>query len=124
MIFFIDAKLVLTDDALDRMMAHDWPGNIRELRNLIERMMIISVGDTIEINDLINVSNMGPISPDIENDVFKDSVVAVKGIPSLDQAIKETEKIIVTTRIAKSCAQPAPTGLNALTKVSVNHAIG
>jgi DNA-binding NtrC family response regulator len=29
-----------TDDALDALMAYDWPGNVREIRNLVERLVI------------------------------------------------------------------------------------
>lgn len=35
----------IADDALDRMVRHSWPGNIRELRNLLERILILHDGD-------------------------------------------------------------------------------
>jgi transcriptional regulator with PAS, ATPase and Fis domain len=35
----------LTDEALDALLAHGWPGNIRELRNVLERAAILSDGD-------------------------------------------------------------------------------
>jgi DNA-binding NtrC family response regulator len=38
----------LTPPALDRLLAYDWPGNIRELRNIVERAMILS-GDGADI---------------------------------------------------------------------------
>jgi NtrC-family two-component system response regulator AlgB len=31
---------------------YHWPGNLRELRNVIERAVILSSKDTIELNDL------------------------------------------------------------------------
>ena len=31
---------------------YDWPGNIRQLKNVIERMVVVSDGDYIEIPDL------------------------------------------------------------------------
>ncbi len=34
------------EDAIAVLQAHDWPGNVRELRNNIERLMIMSGGDT------------------------------------------------------------------------------
>ena len=38
--------------ARTRLMAHSWPGNIRELRNLMERLAYLSTGDRIEAEDL------------------------------------------------------------------------
>ncbi len=34
------------EDAIAVLQAHDWPGNVRELRNNIERLMILSGGDS------------------------------------------------------------------------------
>ena len=33
------------DDAMAVLQAHDWPGNVRQLRNNVERLMILSNGD-------------------------------------------------------------------------------
>ena len=35
----------LRDDAIAALLAHDWPGNIRELRNVLERATILTDGD-------------------------------------------------------------------------------
>jgi two-component system nitrogen regulation response regulator NtrX len=32
--------------------SYKWPGNVRELRNVIERLMIMVLGDTITVKDL------------------------------------------------------------------------
>jgi NtrC-family two-component system response regulator AlgB len=42
----------ISTDALDAMKRYHWPGNIRELRNVIERAVILSSGDKIEASDL------------------------------------------------------------------------
>jgi two-component system, NtrC family, nitrogen regulation response regulator NtrX len=39
-------------DAMQRLGAYAWPGNVRQLRNLIERMMIMVPGDTIGLADV------------------------------------------------------------------------
>ena len=36
---------------IDSLMIYDWPGNIRELENLIERAMILNPGNTLEFGD-------------------------------------------------------------------------
>src|SRR5207249_1749196 len=39
-------------EALKRLAAHDWPGNIRELRNAVERLLILAPGDTVTESDV------------------------------------------------------------------------
>jgi transcriptional regulator with GAF, ATPase, and Fis domain len=39
-------------DARDRLIAHPWPGNIRELRNVMERAALSAGGETIRARDI------------------------------------------------------------------------
>ena len=41
-----------TEAALDLMKRHQWKGNIRELRNLVERLIIMTPGDAIDAPDV------------------------------------------------------------------------
>jgi two-component system nitrogen regulation response regulator NtrX len=43
----------IAPDALKMLEAHDWPGNIRELRNVIERLVIMTPSDTITSKNLV-----------------------------------------------------------------------
>jgi two-component system nitrogen regulation response regulator NtrX len=45
----------ITPAALDALTRHRWKGNIRELRNTVERVIIMSGGDTIDVADLPDV---------------------------------------------------------------------
>jgi two-component system nitrogen regulation response regulator NtrX len=36
---------LIGDDAMAVLQAHDWPGNLRQLRNNVERLMILARGD-------------------------------------------------------------------------------
>jgi DNA-binding NtrC family response regulator len=45
------AKKVIDDEALDALKQHNWTGNIRELRNVVERLIILS-GKTIIREDV------------------------------------------------------------------------
>ncbi|MEO6198553.1 MAG: sigma-54 dependent transcriptional regulator, partial [Sphingomicrobium sp.] len=38
----------ITEDAMAALQAHDWPGNIRQLRNVIERTLILAPGDRVQ----------------------------------------------------------------------------
>jgi two-component system response regulator AtoC len=42
----------IDDDALDKLVAYPWPGNIRELENVIERAVILAEGDRISTREL------------------------------------------------------------------------
>src|SRR5438093_1400691 len=39
-------------DAMERLLDYGWPGNIRELRNLVERLHILHEGSEVRANDL------------------------------------------------------------------------
>lgn len=41
-------KRRIGDDALAVLQAHDWPGNVRQLRNNVERLMILARGENVE----------------------------------------------------------------------------
>jgi len=45
----------ITQAALDALMRYRWKGNIRELRNTVERLLIMTPGDTIDVDDLRDV---------------------------------------------------------------------
>ena len=38
----------MSKDALAALQAHDWPGNVRQLRNIIERTLILAPGDRVD----------------------------------------------------------------------------
>jgi two-component system response regulator AtoC len=45
-------RLSLADDAIELLYKYDWPGNIRELENVIERVSVLAVGNQISASDL------------------------------------------------------------------------
>ena len=52
----------IADDALAALEAHNWPGNIRELENVLERTILFTKGDRIERADLQLSSTPEPAS--------------------------------------------------------------
>lgn len=42
----------ISEEATKRMLVHDWPGNIRELENAVERMVVMKRGGKIGLEDL------------------------------------------------------------------------
>ncbi len=59
-------RLSLTPDALALLQAHDFPGNVRELRNLLERATLLCDGDVIQQGHVLQSLQTGrrpPVSP-------------------------------------------------------------
>jgi DNA-binding NtrC family response regulator len=52
----------LTRAGLETLQGHDWPGNIRELRNVIERAVIFARCGTLEFDLAVTGSSLDPIS--------------------------------------------------------------
>ena len=45
-------RKTFTQGAMERLKQHHWRGNIRELRNFVERLIIMSPGDQVDVKDL------------------------------------------------------------------------
>ncbi len=45
-------------EALQRLAAHDWPGNIRELRNAVERLLILAPGPVVAPADVERIAGL------------------------------------------------------------------
>ncbi len=45
-------KVQITSELLDFLIGYPWPGNIREMQNLVERMVILVEGDRLTLHDL------------------------------------------------------------------------
>ena len=45
-------RKVITPEALEYLSGYEWPGNIRQLENVVERCMVMVPGDTIRVADL------------------------------------------------------------------------
>ena len=43
--------LAVTDDVKNKLQLYHWPGNIRELENVIEHAVVVSVGNRIALTD-------------------------------------------------------------------------
>ena len=55
-------------DAMAVLQSHDWPGNVRQLRNNIERLLILAVGDPdAEIDSSMLPSEIGALVPATPN---------------------------------------------------------
>ena len=61
----------IASDAMDRLVRYPWPGNIRELQNFIERAVILTNGDVLQLSELPSSPKLptGPVTlADAERD--------------------------------------------------------
>ncbi len=75
-------------DALDALVHYDWPGNIRELLNIIERSCSLSEADTIQISDL--PEHLGGVRVARPRENPEDDTRRIE--PVLDQNFKEAKE--------------------------------
>ena len=47
-----EAEKTITGETLAILMRHGWPGNVRELKNIVERLIIMKVGNVIDVDDI------------------------------------------------------------------------
>ncbi|WP_321310329.1 sigma-54 dependent transcriptional regulator [Marinifilum fragile] len=78
-----------SDEVLDKFRTYSWPGNLRELRNVVRRSVLLSQGDQVEIISLPS---------EILNDQPKNDIVIEGSNLKLIQAANEKELIISTLR--------------------------
>lgn len=61
-----------TDESLELMLSYDWPGNVRELENVIERLVILRGGNTIQPEDLpAKIFRHNPLATDLYKTIFE-----------------------------------------------------
>ena len=75
----------ITPDALARFAAHSWPGNIRELENVIQRMMIVSKEEFLNVQDL---------PPELRAAEPKQELKGLKGISRESAGVVEKRAIV------------------------------
>lgn len=71
----------ISEQAIDALTAYNWPGNVRELENIIERAVILSKSNSVELTDL----------PDFLRDIS--AVDIAKSTSNKKQTLKEALKV-------------------------------
>jgi two-component system nitrogen regulation response regulator NtrX len=72
------ARRRIAADAMAVLQSHDWPGNIRQLRNNVERLMILASGDPeAEITAAMLPSEVGALVPSIPTGVGGEKLMSL-----------------------------------------------
>ena len=84
-------------EAMQLLMNHPWYGNVRELRNLIERIVVLKDGDTLMADDLPEKVRTGETPTHRRGDAAGD-----EGGISFQTAVSEFEKALILSALEKS----------------------
>ena len=84
-------------EAMPALMNHPWRGNVRELRNLIERIVGLKDGDTLQLQDLPEKVRLGEPSAGRG----KERATGEEGI-SFQTAVSEFEKALILSALEKT----------------------
>ena len=87
-------NIKIDPDTLNILEKYDWPGNIREMENLIERLVVISDKDIIDKSYL-------PEHILDQNYIKTSSNIVIPGLMPLEEAVKEVEKQLISTAFKK-----------------------
>ncbi len=91
----------IADEVMDMLMAYSWPGNIRELKNVLERALLLSRGSTLRpahFSGLVNVHHSMDIQqPRTVQEVEESHIMAV-----LEQMGGDIEKAARTLKISRA----------------------
>jgi transcriptional regulator with PAS, ATPase and Fis domain len=79
-----------TDEARERMAAYNWPGNVREVSNVIERAVVLSTGPNITLRNLPSRIAGGERSGLFENLSYRDGMNAARKLLIL-KALSRTQ---------------------------------
>ena len=81
----------ISKEAVDQLLKYNFPGNVRELENIIERAVVLSRGNLITINDLpMNVKG------------FKEEISTETGQnETMNDKIEALEKSMIYDALAK-----------------------
>ena len=94
-------------EAIEAMVNYPWPGNIRELENVVERTVLLTDGDTIRLKDLPSELHRGaeradaPAAP--SEDESEESAENVPG--GLKQQVREAAARLERELIVRALAQ-------------------
>ncbi len=86
----------LKQETIDALLRYPWPGNVRELENLIERLLVLSEGSQIAVEDLPEQVRRADVTPGS----IKEQVLG--GRKSIGQAVDEFERDIITEALMKT----------------------
>lgn len=83
----------ISPEVLELFMTHSWPGNIRELENVLERAILLAQGNILEVHDL---------PPNLKAEQYTTSNITPAGISSIKVGSRILEKELIERALSKT----------------------
>jgi DNA-binding NtrC family response regulator len=90
---------VLHVSALEDISNYHWPGNVRELRNVLERALILCMGDVVKSED-INLPGSVPHQSGDQDGIS--ASVSVSGKNNLNKAVESAKRSMIVGALRRS----------------------
>ncbi len=111
---------VFTERALAALRRYNWPGNIRELSNVVQRIVLMSEGNPIDAPDLPDLMRFTALhdgtSPrtlaEVEDDHIAGVMAAVQGNKSRAAEILGIDRKTLNARLKRRAGENGPRGEN------------
>ncbi len=115
-------RIKISSKLIDILCAYDWPGNVRELENVIERAIVLSNGETIELDNMPKeiIDNIPKIADSETSDILYKKYLDAKKIVQNSFTKRYLESLILRNQgnISKAAKESgiARTNLHRLLK--------
>jgi sigma-54 dependent transcriptional regulator, acetoin dehydrogenase operon transcriptional activator AcoR len=81
----------LTTEAMTALTLYDWPGNLMQLRNVMERLVISSNGDDITLNELPDVLQFTTLTHLTHESLLLTAVSEEMELAKIEESLKRTD---------------------------------
>ena len=81
--------------ALELLRRHDWPGNIRELSNAVERALIMPHAGALEPGDFSQLDTIRLSTPGQQSETARDAGLAIEQTPVLPLNLHDLEELAI-----------------------------
>lgn len=73
----------LAPEVIAQLQAYDWPGNIRELENIIQRAVVLAQGDSVELNHIPQELRPAPLKMELAPGLVVNEMTSLEQLETL-----------------------------------------
>jgi DNA-binding NtrC family response regulator len=107
-------KLTFSENALSVLKNYHWPGNVRELENVIQRLVVMTEGDLIEVPDLPSLMRFSALQKtglnrtlfEMETEYIRNVLTSVGGNKTRAAEILGIDRKTLREKLSKSAKGP------------------